>query len=612
MLNKKGVKMLFLTASVCLAGLSLSNVTVKAREDSIENRLFKKLEAAVQQGRLKDSKEDIKRVLKLNPRHSGATFYAGWFAFEKKDFANAQKFLARVENDIKYGAEARKLLNEIRQNQFQRKYLDNLQIAITGEAYSQALSICDEILAEMPENQDVLFLGAYAATMNNDQDRAENLVQRYQKTSASGESKAELKAFIDAMFSAGYSPETAVEKLISLSDRRLLTLPVRNKLKNLIVSLRELELFEKFINQEKSRSGSDTDKLERELIEFLIEQKQYEKAMSLINSRPGSQIEDNVLYVRLLVLTGKEEKAMLSARQLISAYPEDLRLYEAWTDAWLGFVERTSKTPEGKDETGKSFDEMAQEVLERLKYDKLVKMQPNLLLKLIRLAVLTENEEKVKEARSEAVKIPFNSQNVDLLLKTVDGLISINRSSIASELLESARNQIHDDHRLSVKLAEIYFINNNPEASAKILEAVLQEKPEQIRAFLLWTDCMTTMGKGPEAEIAILKRLEEKDVSDLVKRQLNNKLEVIRMQTSVSSGYSSETEGADSSEGSGSYQSQTGEIPSEEDDDELPDDPGSESSVGEEIENPETVEESTETEEPSADGGEIGEDTSDQ
>ncbi|MFZ5952391.1 MAG: tetratricopeptide repeat protein [Candidatus Rifleibacteriota bacterium] len=611
MLSKKSVKMLFLTASICLAGLSLSNVTVKAREESIEDRLFKKLEAAVQQGRLKDSKEDIKRVLKLNPRHAGATFYAGSFAFEKKDFTNAQKFLSRVENDVKYGVEARKLLNEIRQSQFQRKYLDNLQIAITGEAYSQALSICDEILAEMPENQDVLFLGAYAATMNNDQDRAEKLVQQYQKTTASGESKAELKAFIDAMFSAGYSPETAVEKLISLSDRRLLTLPVRNKLKSLIVSLRELDLFEKFINQEKGRSGSDTDKLERELIEFLIEQKQYEKAMNLINSRPGNQIEDNVLYVRLLVLTGKEEKAMLSARQLISAYPEDLRLYEAWTDAWLGFVERTSKTPEGKDETGKSFDEMAQEVLERLKYDKLVKMQPNLLLKLIRLAVLTENEEKVKEARSEAVKIPFNSQNVDLLLKTVDSLISINRSSIASELLESARNQVHDDHRLSVKLAEIYYINNNPEASAKILEAVLNEKPEQIKAFLLWTDCMTTMGKGPEAEIAILKRLEEKDVADLVKRQLNNKLEVIRMQTSVGSSYSTENEDTDTSDSSGGYQSQTGEMPSEEDD-ESPDESGSGSSNEEEIDNPETVDESTVTEEPNTDGGEIGEDTSDQ
>ncbi|GEM_PF-791676 len=611
MLNKKGVKMLFLTASICLAGLSLSNVTVKAREESIENRLFKKLEAAVQQGRLKDSKEDIKRVLKLNPRHAGATFYAGWFAFDKKDFANARKFLSRVENDMKYGVEARKLLNEIKQSQFQRKYLDNLQIAITGEAYSQALSICDEILAEMPENQDVLFLGVYAATMAKDQDRAENLVQRYQKTSASGESKAELKAFIDAMFSAGYAPETAVEKLMSLSDRRLLTLPVRSKLKNLIVSLKEPDLFEKFINQEKSRSGSDTEKLERELIEFLIEQKQYEKAMNLINRRPGSQIEDNVLYVRLLVLTGKEEKAMLSARQLISAYPEDLRLYEAWTDAWLGFVERTSKTPEGKDETGKSFDEMAQEVLERLKYDKLVKMQPNLLLKLIRLAVLTENEEKVKEARSEAVKIPFNPQNIDLLLKTVDSLISINRSYIASELLESARNQVHDDHRLSVKLAEIYFINNNPETSAKILETVLQEKPEQIKAFLLWTDCMTTMGKGAEAEIAILKRLEEKDLADLVKRQLNNKLEVIRMQTSVGSGYLSETEEPDASESSGTYRSQTGDIPSEEDD-ELPYESGSESAAGDEIENPETVDESTETGEPGTNGGEIGENTSDQ
>jgi tetratricopeptide (TPR) repeat protein len=548
MLNKKNLKLWFLTASVCLAGLSLSNINVNAREESIEARLFKKLEVAAEQGRLKESKADIKRVLKLNPRHPGATFYAGKYAYESNDFANAEKFLHRVENHSRYGTEARKILAEIRLDRFKARYLDTLNVALAGEAFTQALSLCDEILAEMPDNKDVFFLGAYAATMNGDKDRAESFLQRYQKTNGSQESKAELKAFTDAIFAAGYSPETSVEKLMNISDSRLLTPAVRRKLKELIVGLRELELFEKFIIQEKSRPGSDIDKLERELIEFLIEQKQYQKAMDLVNRRPTTQIEDNVLFLRLLVLTGQEIKAMLTARQLLSAHPTDLRLYDSWTEAWLGYVDRTSETPQGNDEAGKSFDEMAEEVLDRLKLEMLVKMQPNLLLRLVRLAVLSQNEPKVKETTSYATKISFNQKNVDLLLETVEKLVSVNRSSIGANLLESARNQLPDDHRLSIKLGEIYFYNNNPEVAAKIFEDVLREKPEQIRAFLLWTDCMTSMNQGIKAEEAILQRLENPDLNEIVRRQLTNKLEVIRMQNVVG------TEEPD-------YQSQTGEVP---------------------------------------------------
>lgn len=567
MLIKKNAKLWFLTASVCLAGLSLSNLNVNAREESIEARLFKKLEVAVEKGHLKESKADIKRILKLNPRHPGATLFAGRYAYENNDFANAEKFLRRVENHSRYGTEARKILAEIRLSRFKARYLDTLNVALAGEAFTQALSLCDEILAEMPDNKDVFFLGAYAATMNGDQDRADAFLKRYQKTSASAESKAELKAFTDAIFSAGYSPQTSVEKLMSITDSRLLTPAVRRKLKDLIVGLRELELFEKFINQEKSRPGSDIDKLERELIEFLIEQKQYPKALELVNRRPTTQIEDNVLFLRLLVLTGQEIKAMLTARQLLSAHPSDLRLYDSWTEAWLGYVDRTSETPRGNDEAGKSFDEMAEEVLDRLKLDMLVKMQPNLLLRLVRLAVLSQNEPKVKEATSYATKISFNQNNVDLLIETVEKLVTVNRSSIAGNLLESARNQLPDDHRLSIKLGEIYFYNNNPEVAAKIFEDVLREKPEQIRAFLLWTDCMTSMSQGIKAEEAILQRLENPDLNEIVRRQLTNKLEVIRMQNVVS------TEEPD-------YMSQTGEVPPEPE--EPPEDGGYEEETGEE------------------------------
>lgn len=533
MLSKKTLKLWLMTGAVCLAGLSMSNLTIKAREESIEDRLFKRLEFAIEQGRLQESKEDIKRVLKLNPRHPGATFYAGKYSFANKDFDNARKFLTRVENHNKYGIEARKLLAEIRMDVLKRKFVDNLDVAIKGEAFTQALKISDEILAEMPENKDVMLLAAYAATMNSDRDKAEAMLERFKRSDASREAKAELQAFINAMFSAGYSPQTAVEQLMSVTEPRLMTLKVRNRLKDLIVSLKELDRFEKFIQLEKSRPGAEVDKLERELIEFLIEQKQLEKAMLLVNQRPANNLEDNILYLRLLVQTGQETQAMLNARQLISANPEDLRVYDLWTEAWLAYVDRTKKTPEGKDATGKSFDEMAEEVLNRLKIDRLVKMQPSLLLRLLRLAVLSENENKVKEIRAEVVKIRFDDKTSTLLEKTIDDLITINRTAVASEILESARNQFPEEHKYSIKLAEIYYINRNPEVAGKILEQVLEENPEQFKAYLLWIDCLAMSGKAMEAENAILKRLQEPGLNDLVQRQLSSKLEIIRMQNMV-------------------------------------------------------------------------------
>jgi predicted Zn-dependent protease len=173
---------------------------------------------------------------------------------------------------------------------------------------------------------------------------------------------------------------------------------------------------------------------------------------------------------------------------------------------------------------------MAEEILDRIKLDKLVNLNPPLLLKLLHLAVLTGYDSKAKDARFNAVKITFNQDNLPLLIDTVEGLIAANRSSIAADLLESARNQLPEKHDLTIKLAEIYFMNNNHKDAAGILENLLIEKPEIIRAFLLWVDCQTTIGNFKEAERQILIRLAQPDINDLVKRQLENKLEVVRMQ----------------------------------------------------------------------------------
>lgn len=526
---RRHLKAGFLTLSVCLAGLSISGFSTSASNDGVEARLFKSIETAAGKGQLANAKEDIQRVLKLNPRHPGAIFYAGQYSYETGNFANAEKFLKRILSNETYGSKASQILADIGLKKYNVKFKETLEVYLSGESFSQALDLCEEALETMPANQDIHFKAAYSACMLGQQEVAERHLAAFSKLAGNSGAAAELQTFVNAWFAGNYDSEAILDQLLSITSRDLLTMPVRKRIKDLIVKTRAIDKFESFIKREKQAQGADTGSLERELISFLIEEKQYEKALELVNMRPVDSIDDNLLYIKILGLTGQEKKAMSSARHLMAAAPQDLRTYQAWIEAWLTYVENHQEPPDGNDDGGKNFVEMADEILERLKPDKLVTMNPELLMNLLRMAVIIDNNEQIKLIKPETLRIPYNDDLARQLIKTCNELLIFNRESIAVDLLESARNQLPENHNLSIKLAEIY-LSSNPAAGAKILESVLLDKPDLIRAFLLWADCMNLAGKATEAEVEILKRLAAPDVDELVKRQLNAKLEVLRMQ----------------------------------------------------------------------------------
>lgn len=529
MIKQKSIKTIILTGAVCLAGLSLSNLTSNASNEGIEERIFRNVEIAAQKGRIKETKEDIQRVLKLNPKHTGATFYAGVYSFDEGNHANAEKFFKRIENDQQYGARARGYLADIRADRFRKKFRETLEIYMSGESFGPALALCEEAIKQNQGGPDVIFTATYCAVMQGMQSRSEKYSARFAEVSNDKVLSAELTAFVDGWFTAQEFPEAALEKLLSITERRLLTQPVRNRIKDLIVSLKQIDKFETFIAREKKVPGADTGSLERELIGFLIEQRQYEKALDLINRRPVDSLDDNLLYIKLLGFTAQEKKAMSTARQLLSSSPQELRLYQAWIEAWLKHVERTQNPPEGFDEGGKNFTEMADEILERLKPEKLITLNPDLLINMLRMAFMTSNEAQFKLIKAEVGKIAFNDRLADIIVKTVDELIIFNHTPEAVDLLENVSNQLPENYNLQIKLAEVHLVDN-PQISAKILEALVNEKPELLRAFLLWCDSMNLIGQGSTAEQEIIKRLESADLSEIVRRQLTAKLEVLRMQ----------------------------------------------------------------------------------
>ncbi|NLF95937.1 MAG: tetratricopeptide repeat protein [Candidatus Riflebacteria bacterium] len=519
----------FLTAAVCLAGLSLSDFKTAASNESIETRIYRKVEIAAEKGRISEAKEDIQRVLKLNPGHTGALFHAGLYSYEAGNFENAEKFFKRVENNSEFGSRARRYLGDMRMARYRKKFKESLEIYITGESYEQALKLCEEAISEMPDNEEILFTAAYAATMLNRQTKAEHYAGMFNKKSADKSLSAELSAFVDAWFSYETEPETALEKFLSISSRRIVTTPVRKRIKDLILKLRLADKFEEFIRREMKVPGADVNSLERELISFLIDQKQYEKALQMVNSRPIDSLDDNLIYVRILSETAQEKKAFTATRQLLSVYPNELRLYDAWINVWLKAFSRLKAIPSGTDEGGKDITEMADEIIARLKPGHLVTINPELLLNMLRVAVIIDNQPQVKLIAPETARINFDDKLTALLLESVDEFIVNDAVGVAANLLESARNQRPDDHNLHIKLAELHLANN-PEISAKILESLLAEKPEILRAFLLWVDSLNLSGRAKEAEEAILKRLEEPGQNELVRRQLSARLEVLRMQ----------------------------------------------------------------------------------
>lgn len=527
--NKQNcIKAVFIAGALSLIALIGDSYYIVSANDNIENKLFRKIEAAAGINNLAEAKEDIKRVLRLNPRHSGAIFYAGQYCFQTGDFENAQKFLKRIINDPKYGSKANSVLADIRLKKYNKHFMETLRVYLTGESFSQALKLCEDALLDMPNNQDLLFGASYASCMLGKKDKAESYSELYAASTGNSPLAAELKTLVDAWFADSFDSAIAIEKFLSIKDKRLLSPAVKNKIKNLLISSKSINRYEDFIRNEAQQPGADKDNLERELITFLLEQNHFEKALELINNRPVESLEDNLLYVWGLCATNQHIKALNTARNLISVAPRDLRVYRAWTEAWVSYVEKNKVMPEGKDSSGRFYSETVNELFELLRPNRLITQEPILLINLLRMASFCGNDTQAQKLQAEVAKIPFNNEHEKILLKTADELVSFERIRMAANILESAVNQLPNNYNIALKLAQIYQ-ERNPATSIRICEEIMEQHPELLRAFMQWCDAMHLAKRGDEAVSKILKRLEDDSINDLVKRQLNSKLEQLRM-----------------------------------------------------------------------------------
>ncbi len=444
--------------------LTLVNKNVNADNENIEDKLFKKIEAAAGLNDLEKVKDDIKRVLKLNPKHAGAMFYAGKYCFQTGNFENAEKFLKRIIYDPVYGSKANAVLAQIRLKNYNSRFMSTLKVYLSGESFDQALKLCEEALSDMPDNKELLFSAAYASCMLGKKDKADTYTELYAVQTNNSPTSAELKTLVDAWFTDSFDSQVAIEKFLSLKSKNLLTPPVKRRIKDLLISSKSIDRYEDFIRKEASQPGADKDALERELITFLLQQNQFKKALEHINNRPIDSLDDNLLYIWALCATNQEIKALSTARTLMNVAPRDLRVYRAWVEAWLSYTDKNKNIPEGKDSNGKPYQETIDKLFQLLRPDKLINQEPYLLIDMLRMASFLNNDIDVQKLQAEVAKIAFTDEHEKILLKTADELMAFDRSRIAINILESAVNQLPDNYNVSLKLAQVYM-NDNPSAS---------------------------------------------------------------------------------------------------------------------------------------------------
>ena len=523
------IKFLIILGFVSLFALSSTNKHVKADNENIEDKLFKRIEAEAGVNNLDKVKDDIKRVLKLNPKHTGAIFYAGKYCFQQGNFENAEKFLKRIIYDPVYGSKANSILAQIRLKNYNSRFMSTLKVHLSGESFDQALKLCEEALVDMPDNKELLFSAAYAACMLGKKEKALTYTELYAVQVNNSPVSAELKTLVDAWFTESFDNEVAIEKFLSLKSKNILTPAVKRRIKRLLIESKSIDRYEDFIRKESTQPGADKDALERELITFLLQQHQYKKAMDLINKRPIDSLEDNLLYIWALCETKEEIKALNTAKTLMNVAPRDLRVYKAWVEAWLSYTIRNKNIPEGKDSSGKSYQETIDKLFQLLRPDKLVTQDPELLIDMLRLASFIGDDIEVQKLHVEVARIAFTDEHEKLLLRTADELLSFEREGIAISILESAVNQLPDNYNVSLKLAQAYM-GKNPEASIRICEEVMEQNPNLVRAFTMWCDAMNLAKRGGEAVSELVKRLSDDSLNETVKRQLNKKLEELRIQ----------------------------------------------------------------------------------
>lgn len=504
---------------VCL-GVGATTGPALAKEPSIEQRLFGMAEAQARQGNLASAVPDLERVMKLNPRHTGARFFLGLHHMRRGEVETARKLLEGVGNDPEYGSRARRHLQEMTMEKSAGSDLQSIQTYIAGGAFPEALRDCKRALIRSPQSHELLYWGVVAAAMTNDRVTSGAMIKRL--AAANGPGVDDLQHFLEAWFSQETAPRMALEKLRGIRDRRLMFPAVHKAIRGLSKKLGLNEDYENYLLAERERPGSDRVSLDRELVRHYIDRGMFQKGISLIEARSIESIEDNLLLVELNTLAGDEAKARRLARTLLVAGRDEDLIRVAWMKAFLHEWERLGAPPSGPDESGGTIDEFARENVVSVMRGR-SEMTSERLLTALRVAASVKESEFIKPILNRVMQIQLAPELMPDASAAARDLADNGQRTMSITFLEWMLGQEPEDVETQRLLAENYYLEGRTDESIKMLEGVLQKTPDSIRTFFLLVDAMIAAGKTQEAHQRILERLKDSQLEPLPRRQLEAK-----------------------------------------------------------------------------------------
>ncbi|HOY65887.1 MAG TPA: tetratricopeptide repeat protein [Candidatus Ozemobacteraceae bacterium] len=502
---------------------------VRARELTVEERLFRKAEPLCRAGRIEAAIEDLKRVLKLNPTHAGALYYAGVHRAGKSDTKGAEALFRKILDDAEYGPLARERLAELSVGAKQTDLRHAIRSYLDGEAWNEALETCKKALQHAPNDPALMYLTVYSSVMAGDKRYAEAAWNALGQTSAPETEKGDLRDLIDGWFSRDQAPREALQRLMGITDARIRTTAVRREIRRLMLDQKLYDEYEKMLVAELAMPGANQGAIERDLIRFYVDTGRYDKGMQLLSRRPVDSMEDNLLYIRLLSATGQHAKAMTVAQQLIGMHGDQPEPHEAFLDAYVAL-------------TSQKGGLAGQAPADKMKWEKLVKdeiarfrasLDPaetpaaGMTLAVLRASATLNDFELTRALLEPAMRLRIDASNIAVIRKAAEEMAENGCRPESTTLIETALGQLPDDTGLAGLLAENYYLDGRAEEAVALLQGALQAEPRDQRNLVLLVDCLVTVGRRDEARDKLIEAISWPDLPDMVRNQFKAKLNLI-------------------------------------------------------------------------------------
>ncbi len=512
-----------------LSPVSLESPVARARDLTVEERLFQKAEPLCRAGNIETAIEDLKRVLKLNPSHAGALYYAGVYRAGKGDSKGAAAIFRKILSDPTWGSLSRERLAELSVKNRQEDLSHSIISYLEGEAWPEALQSCKTALQHAPGDPQLLFLTVYSAVMAGDKRYAEAAWNAFGATSAPAAERGDLRDFIDGWFCRDHSPREALQRLMGIKDERLRTKAVRRAIRRLLLDQQLFDEYEKMLLAERDRPNADPASIERELITFYVDTGRYDKGMQLLSRRPIDSMADNLLYIRLLTASGDHLKAMTVAQQLIGMQPDQPEPHEAFLNAYIPFAAQKGGLSALKPIEREKWESLVRQEIARFKASINASETPatGMTLAALRSSVTLNDFAVARSLLEIASRLRVDDSNIREFRAAAEDMADNGFRTESTTLLEAALGQHPEDPGLLTLLANNYYLDNRAAEAAAMLETVLGKDPRNVHTLLLLVDCLAASGQREQARDKLIDAISWTDLPDMLRNQCKAKLNLI-------------------------------------------------------------------------------------